>query len=288
MTNNTNNIKTINGSLVLTVNQDKYFDGDFTSATIVSKQTFEWKDTRYKLLIKYRAAFDSDAGIYPRIFLISYDQVAYDKYNFITVLNYQEKRLWNGLWPENSEIMIKNLTYQDFTRLQYFEFEYFENNYKWRLNQIDYITKDNFDLTYPNKKIFQRNKRGMGRYHWTANLPWHYFHPKLKLVITLHIDHNRVDELKQLDCASLIIDSIRVYKINSTEKNEIRNDLTDDKLNIKQICVEQINKSRNRNNMEKFSPDDTLQFVWSDEFEGNQLNETLWTILGNTDRCQSL
>ena len=146
ITNNKRNIFSYNGSLALTLLKEKYFDGDFTTATIISKTSFNLTEFGTKLVIKFRAAFRKDLGIYPQILLLSDKTIesilsgkeSYTKF-LITILNYGEGKIWNGLWSgydTNNISKWENYTGNiDFNEFQEFQFESFNKTYKWRLNE---------------------------------------------------------------------------------------------------------------------------------------------------------
>ena len=70
MTNKKLNVNSINGSIALTVLKENFFDGEYTSGTIVSKKSFNLTQFGTKLIIEFRAAFRTDLGIYPQILLM--------------------------------------------------------------------------------------------------------------------------------------------------------------------------------------------------------------------------
>ena len=259
MTNDIINVRTINGTLTLTAVREKYFDGEYTSSTIISRQSFEWKSSgsNTKLLIQFRAAFATDLGIFPRIILTQNHR----RYNFITVLSYENKRLWKRFKTQkndNEQNKLLNGTYQtDLNQFQNYEFEILAGQYKWRLNGKEYLSTNESELI-------------------SENYP-----PNWRLVITVHVD--RQHEL-ELGCSSLIIDYIRVYQDDLTRNHF--GDIAKILPNIEQICDAIKTNYQTQRNME-FVPDQSLKPVWKDEFSGNKLNESLWLVLGSRDECQS-
>ena len=158
ITNNKLNINSINGSLALTALREKFFDGEYTSAAIVSKKSFNLSEFGTKFIIKLRAAFTTDLDIYPRILLMT-DSTLENPYDseIITVLNYKDGKIWNGLWQRNgntTETELRNLTDEiNVHQFQDYQFEYYNKTFKYILNQKEYLIRKRL-LNVNGGKIF--------------------------------------------------------------------------------------------------------------------------------------
>ena len=89
-TNRTRNLRTISGTLVLTAIQGSFANKSFTSATIITRQSFNL--TSSNLIFKIRGAFPLAEGIFGAVLLIpETDLVDYVlKESFVLLINYHK------------------------------------------------------------------------------------------------------------------------------------------------------------------------------------------------------
>ena len=89
-TNRTKNIRIISGSLVLTAIQEPLANHSFTTATVISKESFNL--TRSNLIFKVRASFPSAKGVFG-VILLTPEEYLYDNslnQSFVLLVNYDK------------------------------------------------------------------------------------------------------------------------------------------------------------------------------------------------------
>ena len=73
-TNSTKNLRIISGALVLTAIKESFANKSFTSATVITRQSFNL--TRSNLIFEVRAALLTAEGVFAIILLISEEDVS--------------------------------------------------------------------------------------------------------------------------------------------------------------------------------------------------------------------
>ena len=117
----------------------------------------------------------------------------------------------------------------------------------------------------------------------------------LKLVITIHIDksaQNIINYYKSKcplncnnrdKCSSLLLDYLVVYEIENSKVSDVfKFPITD----ITDFCIKFEYPSYYPREI-FYEPDQSLKLVWRDEFRGNTLNKSLWTLLAHKNKCES-
>ena len=225
--NSTKNLRTVSGSLVLTAIQESYENFNFTSATIITKQTF---NIASNLIFELRAALPLSDIIFTNIFLIA-------KYNprgygIFLLKNFQRSIRTGfilpdyfkmGILPEQPVLTDFNIYYLQFNLSKYF------STLSWSSNGNRNSINKNF-LSVP----FHDNE-------------WNFLSNNVfKLGITLEVrsfleggDLNLVnDKSKDWKCSSLIIDYVRIHENSS--------DVFLNKLKASEIC-HQVSEELGRN-----------------------------------------
>ena len=292
MTNNKLNVNSINGSLALTVLSERFFDGEYTSATIVSKKSFNLTESEKKLIIKFRAAFRTDLGIYPHIRLMPDRMIEFWKINYDSesiTYRYEYDNIWNGfrrLYENTNGTETKNMTDKiDVHQFQNYQFQFYNNTFKWILNQKEY---------FRNELIFEHHEDPSGEHQMSLivdNLENFVLilNEPLRFVITVFVDERNREKLpyfKYLDCSSLILDYLIVEELDEFNFEKIPVATKFSVSEINNVCnqIEWISVQQREND---FMPNTRLKLVWQDEFEGSTLNESLWNFMVHQNKCES-
>ena len=280
MTNRELNIRTIRGVLSINLLKESYwrnFDGGYTSATIISRQSFKLDSPGTNLLFEIKASLLNYNGTYPQIFLMPEGYYSHD--HRMTMFNFKENTLWYGL--DKYQIAKRsekdNITKEiDLEQFHNYQFEFTDKKFKWRLDDQDHLFRGYFlDTDEVGKTGFLLNPY-FSLFKGVAPLK------PYKIVVTVFHDIDNPSDINDKYCHSLLLDYIRVYSSNGTNF-DINTD-TSSLNNSSEICKTII--SKNDQTYVKFRPNQDLKLIWQDEFDHNYLDLSKWSIQFNENRCR--
>ena len=187
-TSNKVNLRTINGTLAITARKEKYFDSGFTTATIISKDTFKLHSKSERLLFRIRASLPLIDGLIPRVYLISSPTKEFSTIeSSINIINY------------NSLIDQANITKNtDLNEFQDYEMIFDKDNFIWLFNDLQMAEKSSNEKS--NKEI--KPYPDINDFKFSPNSDLDHY-----LVITVNVIKEKFDQApnsEELSCNSLL------------------------------------------------------------------------------------
>ena len=207
------NLRTISGALVLTAFQESFADHSFTSATVISKDSFNLSSSN--LTFEVRAAVPTAGGLYGQIMFIPEQDFKNNSINGTIFILMNFRTIKSGFTYDPDTFSVKH--FNSMTDLEQFQTYRFHSDpgqnqfindtiFHWSMNETLYSPSDSLHVNCAYPKCLNILNKG-----------------QFRLVLNLAVD-NILDSSTQVirqssrwKCSSMIVDYVRVLSHQQLE-----------------------------------------------------------------------